>query len=177
MYCQEEVIFFRSVMCRIIISFFLPDKCCCSSSVMTISYISILNLFSKKLFNKFICFRFFNNPEMMSESIFSNKIILGLFLVYNIIYYFVDLFYRTICKKNRFNIGIIYPYMYHPILLLIGACKLMLFNHSLQIVIDRSTSDNSILGTPFHRLGINVEMRDFILKKPSFLLPFFEILN
>ena len=131
MHCQKKVIFFSSFMGWIFLPFLFPYKCCSSCSVVTVSNIGIWYLFSKQFFDKFVDFRIFYNPEMMTKPIFCYKIIFRFFLADNIFNNIVNLFNRRIREKYRFNIGIIYTDMYHSVLFFISTGKFMLFDNTI----------------------------------------------
>src|SRR5664280_757318 len=173
---QKIIIFFSPVMGGIIFLLLFPDKCGSSSSVMAVSNIGEGHLFSKQLFNQQVCLRLFYNPEMVRKPIFCNKIIFRSFFAYYMGYDIINLFNGRICKKDGFNISIVHADMNHAILLFVSSSEFMLLNNTIYIVINRGAPNDSVLSPSFHRLGINIKMRFFILYQPVFFLPLSEII-
>jgi hypothetical protein len=69
--------------------------------VMAVGNISIRNLFGKELFYKLICTGIPYNPEMMTESVVSNKIVFRLFTSYNFVDNLINLYNGRIGKLLR----------------------------------------------------------------------------
>src|SRR5512138_335960 len=99
--CQEKIIFFSSIESGIILTLFFSHKCGCGGTMMTISHVGVWYFFPEKLFNQKIGFFVIYDPEMMSDRVFSDKIIFRLFGTDNSIYDLIDLFYSRIGKENR----------------------------------------------------------------------------
>ncbi len=60
-----------------------------------------------------------NQPEMVSYTVYGNKIIFS-FLPDNPRYYGINLFIVMVSKKYGFNIGIVHTHMLHPVFFFIA---------------------------------------------------------
>src|SRR4030042_2568571 len=163
MNCQKIIILFGPIMVRIVLPFSLSDKSSCSRCVVSVSHICIRDFFGKEFLNKLCGSVTTDYPEMMSESVLCYKIILRSLIPDNLLYNFIQFFYGRICKKNRFDIGVVRTDVHHPVLFLVRPGKLMFLNQSVFVIINRCTTDNTILCPASHGLGIYIICRLFIL--------------
>ena len=72
-----------------------------------------------------------------------------------------------ICEKNRFYIGIIYPYMFHSVFFFIPTGQLMFFDMTVDIIIHTGTYNQAILCPAVHCLGIHIVFFHIILHQPT----------
>ena len=61
--------------------------------------------------------------------------------------------------------------MYHSVVFLVLACKFVLLDYTVGIIIGMSAEHKSVLGTAVHSLGIHVIARFAVPYKPATLLP------
>ncbi len=69
---------------------------------------------------------------------------------------FVEDFVVRICKEYRLYIGVVHPYVLHPVLLLVTACKLMLLDDTCHIVVNKCSNNKSVLSLAVHGLCIDI---------------------
>ena len=164
-------------MIRIFSFIFSSDTGSSSRTVVSVRYIGIRHLRSKQLFQAFIRFRTINGPEMMSETIFCHEIVIGFLILYDIFHNSVYFRNSPVRKEHRFKICIYITGQHHTVLFLIRPCQFMLLNNSVHIIFASCTTDNPILCFAVHRLGINIELRFFILYQPTFFLEHLKIVH
>ena len=111
---------------------------------------------------------------MMSEPIGCNEIVfcrMGCCLCNDLVYFLVV----GIGEKYRFYIGIVYPDMFHPVFFFVAAGKFVFFDNTVEVIIDISAYDESVLCTSVHGLGVYVISFGRVLLQPSFFLKLLEV--
>ena len=163
-------------MLRIILSLLSTHQSSSSRTMMTISDIQTWHL--GKLFGNGLDVIIVGDyPELMSEAIDrSYEIILrfgGSIALDEVVEHLIV----GISKEHRFDVGIIYANMLHSVFLFISTCKLMLLNHAIHIVVDKSTYHQSILRFTIHGLCVDIILLLVILHEPSLVLELLEVLG
>ena len=177
MYGHKEVVLFFTGMIRILCCIFGTDTGSCSCTVVSVGHIGVRHFRCEQLFQPFIGFRTVDRPKMVSEPVFCHKIVVCFLILHNIFNDSVNFRHGTIGKKYRFQVSIHITGQHHPVLFFIGTGEFMFFNHPVHIILTGSTTDNTVLGTAFHGLSINIKFRFRILYQPSLVLKHFEIFD
>ena len=81
-----------------------------------------------------------------------------------------------ISKEYRLYVCIAGTYVFHTVFLLVLTGKLVLFNHTVHVIVNRGTYNKSILCSPLHCQGIDIIAFCVVLYKPSALLELFKLL-
>ena len=173
-YGKEIVIFLVSSVMGILAGFLCSDQSGGGGAVMSVGNIEIGNG-SKQFGDAFYGVIIVDEPEMMTESVGSRKIVFG-FPFDRFGNDGIEFCIVGICEEYRFDIGIIDADMFHTVFFLIAAGQLMFFDDAVEIVFYIGTNDEAILRTPVHRLSIDIIFFGVVLYEPAFFLEKVELL-
>ena len=173
--CHEIVVLLSTSMCRIGFSLLCTYQSSGCSTMMAIGNIEMRH--EGKPFGDgcYVLFLIYN-PELMTEAIHRcDEVILRLLegvTCHDGIQHIII----GISQEDGFDVGITHTHMLHAILFLVPACKLMLENHTVHIVIHGCSHHYAILSMSVHGLGIDVIMVVSILHEPTFTLKLGKVL-
>ena len=126
-------------------------RCC---TMVTICNIDIIN--SGKCLLDCLNLRSITDlKDSVTDTVIRNKIIQCRCLLYGR-YHITDLFVITVCQKDRSGLCAAGIHMVDTVGFLIGTCILMLFDHVVCVIIDRSTGNDSGLYSAVHRQFIHI---------------------
>ena len=154
----------------------LTYTCRSSRTVVAIGNIQGRNL-REQLRNTLILRRIAHNPEVMTKAICRSKIIVGLIILHNILNDGVNLIVIGISKEYGLDISLLVTHVNHTILLLIGACKLVLLDSTREVILKVTAHCNTILRAAIHRLRIDIIVLLGVLLQPAALLPRAEVIH
>ncbi len=121
-------------------------------------------------------FRVIDNPECVAEAVGRHKIIFRLCGSHPADYILKPVIVGE-SEEHRLDVGIVDLYMAHTVVLLVAACELMFFYHTIDIIVHIGSNNEAILGAAVHGLRIYIIVLGGILHKPAFLLESGEILH
>ncbi len=160
-------------MIRVVFRFFGSYQSGCGRAMMTVGNVHVW-YGCKNAGDGFDIFLVANQPKMVSDSVFRNKIIFRLFQG-NAFYDSFQFRIVRIGKKYRFHIGVGYSHMFHPVFFFVAACQFVFFYFSCKIIFYGSSHYQSILGFPVHCLSVHIIHFFRVLYQPSILLKFAKI--
>ena len=164
-------------MVRVVAFFLLTYKGSCSSPVVAVSNVESWNT-CKNIGNCSNVLLVVDYPEFVAETV--NRcyvIVLYLFCADGSLNYLVDLCVVGISKEHWLKVGILVPYVDHSVFLLVLAGELVLFDFAGHVILYVCTYYKAVLCASVHCLCVNIVILFWILNKPAFLLPQFEVLN
>ena len=82
-----------------------------------------------------------------------------------------------VSEEHRFDVRIVHTNMFHTVFLLVAAGKFVLFDCTIQIVIDVCAYYKTILSLSVHCLGVYIILLLLVLNEPSVILELSEILR
>ena len=174
-HCQEEVVLLIARMIGVLESTLLPYSSCSGGTMMSVGHIEIRNG-SKSLGDGLDGVGIVDYPELMDESLGrSESFDAG--TSGSLADYAIEHFVVGKCKEHGFHVGRETTHMLHAVLLLIGTGKLMLFDDTIEVIIDIGSNDKAILGTALHGLAVEIIIRCRILDEPTVLLEFLELFD
>ena len=115
-----------------------------------------------------------DDPEVMAESIGSDKVVLGCTrrLAFDD---GVELVVVGVGEEYRLDVGVVDAHVFHAVFLLVATGNLVFLDDARHVVVDISPHDQSVLGVTVHRLGIDVVVLFVVLYQPPFLLEHVEV--
>ena len=117
-----------------------------------------------------------DHPEGVAESVGSHEVILGL-ACGHLADYLLKGGVVGECEEHRLDVGVVDAHVFHAVFLFVAACKLMLLDASLHVVVYPCAYNEAVLCASVHCLGVDVILLLGILHEPSLFLEFFEILH
>ena len=82
-----------------------------------------------------------------------------------------------ISKEHRLNVGVVYANMFHAVLLLICAGKLMFLDIALEVILNVCANHKTVLGLSVHGLSVDVVLLLGVTLEPAFVLELLEVLG
>ena len=112
-----------------------------------------------------------DHPELVAETIGRHKIVHRFISGHDALDNQIHLPDGRVGEKHRLDIRILIADMHHPVLFLVRACQFVLFDFTLQIIVEMTGRHQSVLRPAVHRLGINIIFFRIVLHEPSFFAP------
>ena len=173
-YCHKVVVLLITTVVRILFCLFCTHQRSCSTTVMTISDIQSRH-FCKLLRHSINVLFITDNPQFMTESVYRSNKVISRFSRHISCNKFIQNIIIRISEEDRFDVCIANSHMLHSILFLVSSCKLMLFDYTIKVVLNKRTDNQAVLSLAIHRLRINVIAVLSILSQPTLLLEHLEV--
>ena len=161
-------------MVRIVLSLFCTNESSGSTTVVAVGDVESRHL--SELLSDYVDVSLItNNPELMTEAVVgSNEVVLWLCCCVALDERVEHLVVR-ISEEHRLDVGVVYANMLHAVFLLVAACQLVLLDCAVEIVVDESTHNKSVLSLAVHCLSIDIIVLVCVLTKPTLLLEHLEV--
>ncbi|CCX63979.1 unknown [Prevotella sp. CAG:1058] len=162
-------------MVRILLCLFRSNKCCGCRAVMTVCDIKRRHLRKLACYcSNVVIIGYY--PELVTEAVNRrNEIILrrSLCIAHN---QTVKHAIVRISEEHWFDICVVYTHVLHTVFFLVAACKLVLLDDAVKVVLNICTDNKAILRLAIHCLGIYVILFLIVLLKPTLFLELLEVL-
>ena len=162
---HEVVVFLIAPVVRVVFHFLGAHQCGGSGTVMAVGDVHGRHG-GEKLCDTVDVILIRHQPEVVSHTIYRNKVIFrrsGGDPLHDGVYLAVF----GVGEKDRLNVCIVHPHMFHPILLLVASCQFMLLDLPVHVILHGGSHHQAILPFAVHGLGIDVIKLFLILQEPS----------